>query len=70
MSILKGGWAVTIELPANFDTTGYCNVVRHVDVSTITIGFVTKNNPVAGGGSGQMYIDDIRLGQPTETAGE
>jgi hypothetical protein len=31
------------------------------NVNTITIGFGTKGSPVAGGGSGQMYFDDIRL---------
>ena len=30
------------------------------NVSTITIGFGTKNSPAAGG-AGQMYFDDIRL---------
>jgi len=33
------------------------------NVNTITIGFGTKGNPVAGGGSGQMYFDDVRLTQ-------
>jgi len=33
------------------------------NVNTITIGFGTKGSPVAGGGSGQMYFDDIRLTQ-------
>jgi Ca2+-binding RTX toxin-like protein len=33
------------------------------NVSTITIGFGTKNAPAAGG-SGQMYFDDIRLYRP------
>jgi hypothetical protein len=44
--------------------------VNLANVNTITIGFGTKNSPVAGGGSGQMYFDDIRLLQPTEAAGE
>ena len=30
------------------------------NVSTVTIGFGTKNSPAAGG-TGQMYFDDIRL---------
>lgn len=34
------------------------------NVSTITIGFGTKNSPAAGG-SGQMYCDDIRLYRPS-----
>ena len=31
------------------------------NVNTITIGFGTKNSPAAGGGTGTMYFDDIRL---------
>jgi len=44
--------------------------VNLTNVSTITIGFGTKNGAVPGGGSGTMYFDDIRLLQPAETAGE
>jgi len=35
--------------------------INLANVNTITIGFGTKNSPVAGGGSGKMYFDDIRL---------
>jgi hypothetical protein len=31
------------------------------NVNTITIGFGTKSSPAAGGGTGTMYFDDIRL---------
>jgi hypothetical protein len=34
------------------------------NVNTITLGFGTKNSPVAGG-SGKMYFDDIRLYRPS-----
>jgi hypothetical protein len=34
--------------------------VNLANVNTITIGFGTKGSPAAGG-SGQMYIDSIRL---------
>ena len=34
------------------------------NVNTITIGLGNKNNPVAGG-SGMMYLDDIRLYAPS-----
>ena len=37
--------------------------VNLTSVSTITIGFGTKNSPAAGG-SGKMYFDDIRLYRP------
>ncbi|UCE47600.1 MAG: hypothetical protein JSW47_18625, partial [Phycisphaerales bacterium] len=35
------------------------------DVNTITIGFGTRNSPAAGG-TGTMYIDDIRLERPAQ----
>ena len=35
--------------------------VNLANVNTITIGFGTKGSPAAGGGSGQMYFDDMRL---------
>ena len=34
------------------------------DVTSITIGFGTRGNTTTAGGSGQMYIDDIRLYRP------
>jgi hypothetical protein len=34
------------------------------DVDTITLGFGNRANPVAGGGAGMMYFDDIRLYAP------
>jgi hypothetical protein len=37
--------------------------VNLTSVNTITIGFGTKNSPAAGG-SGKMYLDDIRLFWP------
>jgi hypothetical protein len=37
--------------------------VNLTSVNTITIGFGTKNSPAAGG-SGKMYLDDIRLFRP------
>jgi len=43
--------------------------VNLANVSTITIGFGTKNAPAAGG-AGKVYFDDIRLYRPTEVAGE
>ncbi|MEE8307739.1 MAG: hypothetical protein V3R81_10775 [Gammaproteobacteria bacterium] len=33
------------------------------NVSTVTIGVGTKNSPAAGGGTGTMHFDDIRLSQ-------
>ncbi len=38
--------------------------VNLTNVDTLTIGFGTKNSP-APGGSGKMYIDDIRLNRPS-----
>ena len=52
----KTGWTRwVIDLQAFADQG-----VNLANVSTITIGFGTKNSPAAGG-SGQMYFDDIRL---------
>ena len=39
-----------------------------IDVDRIAIGIGTKGNVAIPGGSGKMYIDDIRLYQPRETA--
>jgi hypothetical protein len=41
--------------------------VNLANVNTIALGLGNKNNPVAGG-SGVMYIDDIRLYRPAEPA--
>ena len=38
------------------------------DVDKIAIGLGTKGNMAAGGGSGKMYFDDIRLYRPREAA--
>ncbi|MBL7188191.1 MAG: hypothetical protein ISS70_17855 [Phycisphaerae bacterium] len=48
-------WVIDLQAFAGADLT---------NVSTITIGFGTKNSPAAGG-TGQMYFDDIRLYRPT-----
>jgi len=48
-------WVIDLQTFAGVDLT---------NVSTITIGFGTKNSPAAGG-TGQMYFDDIRLYRPT-----
>jgi hypothetical protein len=38
------------------------------DVTSIAIGFGTKGNMTIPGGSGEMYIDDIRLYRPRDVA--
>ena len=38
--------------------------VNLTSVTSITIGFGTRNNTTIAGGSGQMYFDDIRLVRP------
>ena len=35
------------------------------NVTSVTIGFGTRGNTTAAGGTGQMYFDDIRLYRPT-----
>jgi hypothetical protein len=40
------------------------------NVDKIAIGLGTKGNMTVPGGSGKMYIDDIRLYQPREAAGQ
>jgi hypothetical protein len=40
------------------------------DVDRIAIGLGTRGNTTIPGGSGKMYIDDIRLYRPREAAGE
>jgi hypothetical protein len=47
-------WVIDLQAFAN-------QGVNLANVNTITIGFGTKGSPVAGGGSGQMYFDDIKL---------
>ncbi len=55
----RGGWTEwSIPLQAFADQG-----VNLADVDTISLGLGDKNNPVAGG-SGTMYIDDIRLYPP------
>ncbi len=38
------------------------------NVDEIAIGLGTQGNMTVPGGSGKMYIDDVRLNQPSETA--
>jgi hypothetical protein len=45
-------WVIELQAFAGVDLT---------NVNTITIGFGTKNSPVADGGTGTMHFDDIRL---------
>jgi hypothetical protein len=40
------------------------------NVDKIAIGLGTKVNATIPGGSGKMYIDDVRLNQPSDTAAE
>jgi len=44
--------------------------VTLTDVDSIAIGLGTRGNMTTPGGSGKMYIDDIRLYQPREAAAE
>jgi len=61
--ILTRSWQEwTIDLQAFADQG-----VNLANVNTIAIGFGNKKNPVAGG-SGKIYIDDIRLYWPQEPA--
>ncbi|MHC4119943.1 MAG: fibronectin type III domain-containing protein [Planctomycetota bacterium] len=53
----SSGWRKWVIDLARFADQG----VNLADVDTITIGFGTKNSPVAGGGTGTMRFDDIRL---------
>jgi hypothetical protein len=41
--------------------------VNLTNVTSITIGFGTRGNATVAGGTGQMYIDDIRLYRPATT---
>jgi hypothetical protein len=48
----------------NIDLQAFADLgVDLTNVNTIALGLGDKNNPVAGG-SGTMYIDDIRLYRP------
>ena len=38
--------------------------VHLTNVSSISLGFGNKTNPQAGGGSGHVFFDDIRLYRP------
>jgi hypothetical protein len=38
--------------------------VNLANVSSLTLGFGNKNNPAAGGGTGHVFFDDIRLYRP------
>jgi hypothetical protein len=51
----KTGWTEWV-----IDLTEFSGV-NLTNVSSITIGFGTKGAPVAGGGTGTMYFDDIAL---------
>ncbi len=52
-------WTIDLSAPGGFADQG----VNLANVNTIAIGLGNKKNPVAGG-SGTMYIDDIRLYRP------
>jgi len=52
-------WTIDLSAPGGFADQG----VNLANVNTIAIGLGNKKNPVAGG-SGKMYIDDIRLYRP------
>ena len=67
---LNGSAVVYHADPAAAQTTGWNEWVIDLtefagvnltNVTTITIGFGTKGSPVAGGGTGTVYFDDIRL---------
>ncbi len=52
-------WNIDLSAPGGFADQG----VNLTNVNTIAIGLGNRNNPQAGG-SGTIYIDDIRLYQP------
>jgi len=56
-------WAIPLQ---DFEDKG----LILTDVDRITIGIGTKGNITTPGGSGKMYIDDIRLYRPRDAAGE
>jgi hypothetical protein len=50
----------------NIDLTRFADQgVNLANVTSITLGFGNRSNPVAGG-AGMMYFDDIRLYPPAE----
>jgi len=53
-------WTIDLSAPGGFADQG----VNLANVNTIALGLGNKNNPQTGG-SGTMYIDDIRLYRPT-----
>ncbi len=55
-------WSIDLQLFAD-------QGVNLANVNTLTIGFGEKDNPVAGGGSGMMFFDDIRLATEATPAG-
>jgi hypothetical protein len=57
----RGGWTPWIIPLQTFADLG----VKLTDVTSITIGFGTRSNTTTAGGTGKMYIDDIRLYRPT-----
>ncbi len=52
-------WTIDLSAPGGFADQG----VNLTNVNTISLGLGNKSNPLAGG-SGMMYIDDIRLYPP------
>jgi hypothetical protein len=52
-------WTIDLSAPGGFADQG----VNLANVNTIAIGLGNKKNPLAGG-SGTIYIDDIRLYRP------
>jgi len=52
-------WTIDLSAPGGFAAQG----VNLANVNTISIGFGDKNNLQAGG-SGMVFIDDIRLYRP------
>jgi hypothetical protein len=56
----KTGWTEWVIPLQQFAGLG----VNLTNVTSITIGFGTRGNTTVAGGTGQMYIDDIRLYRP------
>jgi len=56
----RGGWTQWVIPLQAFADQG----VNLANVTSITIGFGTRGNTTVAGGTGQMYIDDIRLYRP------
>jgi hypothetical protein len=57
----RGAWTPWIIPLQTFADQG----VKLTDVTSIAIGFGTRGNRTIAGGTGKMYIDDIRLYRPT-----